>query len=330
MALFDEGFDVVSVRRQGDVRSPAPGPSTFDTQGLSGPDAFELWRGRGADVSAARMNDLEGEISSFFCRSETRQFGRVALVDVQMSPLVYRRTAARARKDGVDHIWLELDRGAANRIETPAGESVVGAGSVYACDLSSHFTRRVFESTCVGLYLDRGLFSDTELAALTGKRIVGARARMLRGYMESLASALSSEAAAIESSTAAVVTATIAGSADRAHEAAAALGPLALLEARRFIDRNLGRQSVSMAEVVAATQVSRATLYRLFQPYGGLSRFMWSRRLEWARRVISDPLDCRTLAEISVDLGFSSHANFVRAFRQEFGVKPSDLRPFRR
>jgi AraC-like DNA-binding protein len=135
------------------------------------------------------------------------------------------------------------------------------------------------------------------------------------------------EAQALEQRIAAVVTAVVANSADRAREAADALGPLALEQARRFIDANLSREGLEIEAVVAATNVSRPTLYRIFKPYGGLARYMWSRRLEAARIALMNPKDWRSIVSIAEAAGFSDAGHFTRAFKAEFGLRPSDLRP---
>lgn len=72
--------------------------------------------------------------------------------------------------------------------------------------------------------------------------------------------------------------------------------------------------------------ISRASLYRVFAPHGGIMRYVQERRLIAVRAALSDPLETRKLSRIAADLGFNSEAHFSRAFRQRFGITASDYR----
>ena len=52
--------------------------------------------------------------------------------------------------------------------------------------------------------------------------------------------------------------------------------------ARRYIEANLGQADLTPESVLAASQLSRPTLYRLFEPEGGLAAYIRNRRLREA------------------------------------------------
>ncbi|SDG24869.1 helix-turn-helix domain-containing protein [Pelagibacterium luteolum] len=72
--------------------------------------------------------------------------------------------------------------------------------------------------------------------------------------------------------------------------------------------------------------VSRATLYRLFEPMGGVAAAIRTARLRQALRDIARTGPDAKIADISHALGFSSDAHFSRSFKAHFGCSPRDAR----
>lgn len=71
--------------------------------------------------------------------------------------------------------------------------------------------------------------------------------------------------------------------------------------------------------------VSRPTLYRMFQPLGGVSRYIRERRLMAARRRLRDEPQ-HSITWLLYDLGFESERQFQRAFNARFGMSPMQWR----
>lgn len=99
-----------------------------------------------------------------------------------------------------------------------------------------------------------------------------------------------------------------------------------LLRARAYVEHNLLEPSLNPARISEALGVSRSTLYRLFEPLGGVTAYIWERRLHLARAALLDPKRGRRISEIAFQCGFSSEAHFSRSFRKAFNIRPSDLR----
>jgi len=95
---------------------------------------------------------------------------------------------------------------------------------------------------------------------------------------------------------------------------------------RRHVEDGLGSADLAPAAICKALGISRPTLYRAFQPSGGVVRYVQRRRLEAVHVLLSDPAETRGLADLAQDFGFSSHAHFSTAFRRRFGYTPRDLR----
>ncbi|AFQ52074.1 helix-turn-helix domain-containing protein [Burkholderia cepacia] len=72
-------------------------------------------------------------------------------------------------------------------------------------------------------------------------------------------------------------------------------------------------------------RISRAPLYRAFAEDGGVTRLIRNKRLDaayLALRYQRGP--ARPIGAIAAEYGFSSSAQFLRAFRSHFGFTPSD------
>jgi AraC-like DNA-binding protein len=73
--------------------------------------------------------------------------------------------------------------------------------------------------------------------------------------------------------------------------------------------------------------LSRASLYRLFAPEGGLASYVRSRRLHRAARLLVSPAHRHLrILDVALDSHFASETSFTRSFRRELGISPAELR----
>lgn len=105
-------------------------------------------------------------------------------------------------------------------------------------------------------------------------------------------------------------------------------GLQALAEA--IIYENLLRPDLSPTFIAGQMHVSRATLYRLFEPQGGVMHCVQNERLLAVRDALSDPMETRTLARLAEAFAFSSASQLSRSFHNRFGVPPKIWRAQRR
>lgn len=94
---------------------------------------------------------------------------------------------------------------------------------------------------------------------------------------------------------------------------------------RAYVDRNLGRRDLNGPEIGRACGLSRAALYRLTAPYGGVMRYLQKHRLAELERLLARG-DRRTLRELAEALGFADASHLVRHFRAAAGVSPGRYR----
>ncbi|MEL6723876.1 MAG: AraC family transcriptional regulator [Pseudomonadota bacterium] len=94
----------------------------------------------------------------------------------------------------------------------------------------------------------------------------------------------------------------------------------------RFIEKNLERPDLSTSVLLDQFGVSRATLYRMFEPLGGVRNYLTERRAASALFDISKGGAQRGFVLAACERwGFSSPANFNRTIQRLFGNSPKAL-----
>jgi AraC-like DNA-binding protein len=108
----------------------------------------------------------------------------------------------------------------------------------------------------------------------------------------------------------------------------AAPPPLAsFVTVRRYIDRNLASPDLGANSIAAEFHLSRASLYRLFEPAGGIARYIRKARLRRAfQEITATELSNRRLGHIAASLGFRNVSAFSRMFHEAYGVTPGEVR----
>jgi AraC-like DNA-binding protein len=101
-----------------------------------------------------------------------------------------------------------------------------------------------------------------------------------------------------------------------------------LAEIRRYIRRHADEHDLSVAGIARDLGWSKRHIQEVLKDVGTTSRdLIREERLRLARtRLSSAGWAERSVAQIAYASGFTSHASFSTAFRQEYGLTPSDVR----
>ena len=95
----------------------------------------------------------------------------------------------------------------------------------------------------------------------------------------------------------------------------------------RYVEGNLTARDLGAEKLAAVFGLSCASLYRLFEPVGGVASFIRERRLARAHQELTTPgLQNRRIGPIAYQAGFHSIAAFNRAFRATYGETPRNVR----
>lgn len=94
----------------------------------------------------------------------------------------------------------------------------------------------------------------------------------------------------------------------------------------RYVRVNLRDPDLDARKLQVAFNASRATVYRAFEPVGGVAKFIQDERLMAARRELGCATRQRGLVRrISERYCFSDQGSFSKAFRRFHGMPPSDV-----
>jgi AraC-like DNA-binding protein len=239
------------------------------------------------------------------------------------------RTPEMIAADGLDNYIVQFNIAGSLTGDFDGQPFSAGPGEVAICDLSRPM---VMPSTAVKVLTTFLPRADVEAVApgvpLHGMVLDGNRAGLLIEHLTAVTRwfprLLPETLPGITRATTELLGACLAMEASRA-DFGLRESPV-LMRARAYVEHNLLEPSLNPARISEALGVSRSTLYRLFEPLGGVTAYIWERRLHLARAALLDPKRARRISEIAFQCGFSSEAHFSRSFRKAFNIRPSDLR----
>jgi len=91
----------------------------------------------------------------------------------------------------------------------------------------------------------------------------------------------------------------------------------------RYIEQNLGDESLSPSRVAAAHRTSLRYLHLVFAEQGAsVAQWMRQRRLSHCHRELSQVRRGETITEVAFRWGFNDMAHFSRTFKAQYGVSP--------
>ncbi|MGB7949441.1 MAG: helix-turn-helix domain-containing protein, partial [Candidatus Binatia bacterium] len=111
-------------------------------------------------------------------------------------------------------------------------------------------------------------------------------------------------------------------------EARRSINQATLAAMQVFIERHLHDRTLDAATLCRTFACSRARLYRLFRPYGGVERYVRDQRLQrcFDELMRADPTRGRIRA-VAAKWGFENPSHFHRLFKARLGIVPSDVPP---
>lgn len=290
------------------------------------PDAWQALFGKVHAITVADRDTFDADLTSV-------ALGGMLVHRMRAAPQSVERTPAMIRRDGVDHFVLHLST-APMQVSTQGRDIAIPHGAISVNDTARSFARAAAaDRDSVSLVLARDLVAaklpDTN--GLHGTVLHRGAGALLIAHMRALAEGAPhirrAGAAAAAAATADLFAACVLSTPDTVARARAPLEAAALIRAKSFIERNLGDVNLSPERVGLAINVSRATLFRLFAPLGGVARYIQDRRLTLVRRRLARRHRSETIARIGYEVGFSSDVHLSRAFRRKYGIAPTDIQP---
>ena len=305
----------------------APVPSVrFDTEALAHGEGLEIWRethGQWHTLRGAPPERISADIAIW-------NIDGLILTRGLTPGLSASREARRARADGFDHYTVMVREVGDLRMETAEGEALVTPGGVGVIDFARPATLATDDGEGLTLAIPRERL-DAVLPPfdMHGATPTGVFGGLMRDFLTSLparlAEADADDAPALADVCARMIAACLAPSRERAAQARAPLEALLVERAVLHMDNHLHDPDWDVEALAATLRLSRATLYRLFEPHGGVARELRRRRLLRAHRLLSEGAPAG-VAQTAYACGFRSDTAFSRAFRRAFGYAPAEAR----
>jgi AraC-like DNA-binding protein len=295
---------------------------------------FDLWRFGMSPLFATDARDPRAR-SSFAVEATSYQFADVAISLGSASAAMFKRTTQTIARSGLDNICLVVHLEGGCNLDAEGRSAEVHPGDIFILDLTRRCAIRAPDYKSLSIVLPRALLAPLvpNLDSLHG--LVVPRSNPLNTILVNHLQTLFAEVPALglrdvraaARGTASLIAALVGASAN-GHDATAQAASVASLQAlRRVVEANLAHPDLGPEFLSRQLGMSRATLYRLFESLGGVRRYIQQRRLTRAYQTIADPAHAgERVGTIAARYGFSNDSVFSRAFREAYGMSPTDLR----
>lgn len=258
--------------------------------------------------------------------------GKCVFIDTEFPAQTFTRNGSWMRRhDDADHLLLQFFVSGQNQVVNGAQRYTEDCRNVYAVNLAFPIEAQSTDSRVLLLALPRDLVKEAvpHLAQTCGAAFApeGAGARIFGDHMLSLAKHLGqatvAEAPGIVNGTLGLLDAL----SFRDEAQAASAVEAGFRAACGFIDRHLDDPTLGVQSICQYLRCSRATLFRMFKPQGGVREHIQRRRLMACFDALSSPAHAhRQVFDIALEYGFHSPSHFSHLFRAHFGMTPRDAR----
>lgn len=267
-------------------------------------------------------------------RPEMHQYlvGDLIFIESNYSRQRYARDRVmRRRHDDVDHLGFQVYLSGSNCVsnggrdyeETPGGVFVVNLGyDVEAVSTDAHVLTLIVPRTLIDERLPR--LRDARGLLFSADQMGG---RIFGDFMMSLRYRLPQASAEDGPMLSATLIGLLEGLIGADDPAARDGRTGAFLALQRHIEGNLGDLDLGADSLCARFRLSRATLFRIFKPHGGVQRYIQRRRLMACFRALCSRGGMhRPIYDVALDCGLTNPGYLSSLFRQHFGLSPSDVR----
>lgn len=261
---------------------------------------------------------------------EIQHFSRFMLLDSQLDSARYRRDPLQPGVGELNHLLLHIPLSGGVHIDQGRR---VRPGDVVLLDFTQTADFHVSAGRSISLVIPRSELPVAQSAQLHGLvlRRFSASANLLTSMLSSLAAVASQlddcQRIGFGQPLLDMISACLARHLSQCN-ARPAVG-LAELggRVRCFIEHNLHRNDLTSAVLAKAVGTSRSQLYRVFERFGGVHRYVQQRRLRRCLLALGDRHNAGLrIGELAYAHGFVDEAHFSKAFRKAFGMTPGAAR----
>ena len=320
-----------------DQEHPAPEPQipsiVIPDMANSGEEAFASWKTIVNAIFDVEVN--RDALPRFNFNTSIWNMEKIVVGKTNATEQIYRRSTSTIARSDVDHFLVQTycDGGFAGMADDR--EMIVKAGDVCVFDLGRSLHTRAQDSGIISIVVPK-IFLLPQLSNPDGLhgtvlRADSAPGTLLSNWLKQLHAMApqmtTGESIRIAETTMNCIAGCLGASDDAKDESRAAVGQAIATSVRSFIDEHLANPRLDATTITGRFGISRASLYRLFEPHGGVTSYIQSRRLaRCLADLVSPKLRHLQIKQVAMNAGFSDQTHFSRTFKKRFGVSPTDVR----
>jgi len=318
-----------------DTSTNTAAPNQFTLRARPGaPHEFDQWRAAVAPVFEI-VPLSEAERAAFAMETAGYFFPGMAISQTTSSGCTFERTRAVIARSGIQTILVQVYLKGGYLLDAEGTRADIKPGDIVVFDMLRECTIAAQPYTNIAVTFERELLSPliVGMDRLHGVILRDGEPRntFLKSHLQIVLAAAAqiglAEQTAVVRGTAALVAACVAPSLEGRDGSTSGEAMTTLHLIRRAIDSRLDDKHLGPNELAKQFGLSRASIYRLFEPLGGVRSYIQQRRLMHAYQLISNPSHFdESIASIAAKLGFGESTAFSRAFRNLYRMTPSDVR----
>lgn len=304
----------------------------FDVRELPEDERFPVWRESISVIFEVSL-DPEDRQEAFASQVTTCHFGPLLLSNAISQRQCLQRPPSLIARDGIDHFLVQVTCRGSTAGQCGRTRLDARPGDVFIIDLDQPLATRTDAFDNLTLVVPRQLLRHylPSPEKLHGRllRRESPLARLLSEHLHALWNAAPAstpqEAQAMAEGVAALVASYF--SQTFPPEDSPPIQAATASAIRQYIASHLTDAQLTPDRLAARFQVSRSQVYRMFEPFGGVARYVRDQRLKWCLAELSKPASRYSrIVDIAMAAGFTDEAHFCRLFRQAFGASPGEIR----
>lgn len=312
----------------------APTSIVFTTENTPVESRLDMWNTAFGSLNAITIPAELNAPPSVHCENWLLGGGMV-LSQTRVAGGRFLRDTLRARRDQLDHWVIRVVKQGQCRVQQSGYDCILGPGQLMLFSLHETWTIDWLNSEWISLCIprDMDLPLSGALSTVPSGLVQGVGGGLLADLVLSLPMRLRAarpeEIPGLSCAVRLTVGACLhAVERDKLPETVAGIGySWAKERVRRVILKNAGSSQLKPEQIASAAGLSRSALYRLFEPEGGVARYIRQLRLSLAHAALRDPDQAhRSIAAIAEDHGFADASDFTRAFKAVYGIPPRSVR----
>ncbi|MEJ8855232.1 helix-turn-helix domain-containing protein [Variovorax robiniae] len=298
--------------------------SSFDSGAFAAHEALEAFQASHSPSWDVQTSDASAR-AQFHGAVHMWRADRLLVSAGRFGPSQIRiRREHHIRADRLDHYRVILVRQGWFNCDADGQQTRLTPGRFVITDMARTESSET-SSDCVALFIPREQLDALLPAGMDIHGLVpgGMFAQLLVEHLLAMPSQMSEvtvdEAPGLSRATVGLVASSVISSPEAREQAGLAIQNGLLHRARCVVEQNLRVEGFGPLQLGKQLGVSRSSLYRLFEPLGGVSQYVKERRLAHAHELLCRGEGEQSIAALAEQFGFKTATHFSRAFREQFG-----------